>query len=82
MNQSKTTTHGAGSILTPVMIVMVFLLSQFTSAVLFAALDHATRDTVSNPRASKRVTHRPQLCERYYNDGTDRWIECMGVGKR
>lgn len=24
--------------------------------------------------------HRPTKCAVYYNDGTDRWKDCMGVG--
>jgi len=31
----------------------------------------------------KRVDHRqplPAKCTVYYNDGTDRWKDCMGVG--
>jgi hypothetical protein len=24
--------------------------------------------------------HLPTKCRKFYNDGTDRWIECMGVG--
>lgn len=24
--------------------------------------------------------HLPTKCRPFYNDGTDRWIECMGVG--
>lgn len=24
--------------------------------------------------------HRPTICAPYYNDGTDRWKDCMGVG--
>lgn len=27
-----------------------------------------------------RITiSRPELCGQYYNDGTDRWMKCMGV---
>jgi hypothetical protein len=25
-------------------------------------------------------THLPTKCRPYYNDGTERWIDCMGVG--
>ena len=25
---------------------------------------------------------RPERCAQYLNDGTDRWINCMGVEKR
>ena len=24
--------------------------------------------------------HLPTFCQKFYNDGTGRWIECMGVG--
>lgn len=24
--------------------------------------------------------HLPTFCRQYYDDGTGRWIECMGVG--
>ena len=26
------------------------------------------------------IKHLPSECEKYYNDGTDQWKECMGVG--
>lgn len=26
--------------------------------------------------------HLPTKCAPYYNDGTDQWIECMGVGRK
>jgi hypothetical protein len=31
-------------------------------------------------KAAKVRTHLPTECRKYYNDGTGRWIECMGVG--
>lgn len=81
MNQSKTTTHGTGWVLIPVMTALGLLLLLFTFVVLFAAHDHATRDTASKPRTSKRVS-LPQQCAQFYNNGTDQWIECMGVGRK
>ena len=34
------------------------------------------------PQAMPEKTHLPSLCKQYYNDGTDAWIECMGVGRK
>ena len=31
------------------------------------------------PTKERRVT-LPEKCRPYYGDGTDRWINCMGVG--
>ena len=28
----------------------------------------------------KEKFHLPTFCHKFYNDGTGRWIECMGVG--
>lgn len=28
------------------------------------------------------VAHLPTKCAPFYNDGTDAWINCMGVGKK
>lgn len=36
------------------------------------------------PAPRKRVAfeHLPSVCQKYMNDGTDNWINCMGVGKK
>ena len=35
-----------------------------------------------DPRRMTAENHLPTRCRAYYADGTDRWIECMGVGRR
>lgn len=84
MNQSKTTTHGAGSLVTLIVLgTMAMLLLLFTCAVLSAVQEHVIADTASSAlRAVKLRNELPQSCAQFYNDGTDQWIECIGVGRR
>lgn len=42
------------------------------------------REAYDSPPTSLRLesSRLPTRCRVYYTDGTDRWIECMGVGYR
>lgn len=35
-----------------------------------------------DPRRMTAENHLPTRCRAYYADGTDRWIECMGVRRK
>lgn len=37
---------------------------------------------VSYPSPRRKTRHLPSICAEYYNDGTERWINCMGVEKK
>lgn len=34
----------------------------------------------SRSAPAKAKFHLPTFCQKFYGDGTGRWIECMGVG--
>lgn len=61
----------------PGLYIMVFciLLNTCDSAEILKA-ETAEREPVP---LEERI-HLPTKCKEFYNDGTDRWIECMGVG--
>ena len=42
------------------------------------------RAAMSEPPVIKPIVrrHLPSECAQFYNDDTDQWVECMGVGKR
>lgn len=42
-------------------------------------LDPVDWDVIGEEVKVERV-HLPTKCAPFYNDGSDRWIECMGVG--
>ena len=53
--------------------------------VLLVSFSYAVIDTASNIRENvnkdiKDIKHLPSECEKYYEDGTDNWKDCMGVG--
>jgi len=58
------------------MIVFVFLL--------FFSISYAVLETAKGEIEDiKEITerrHLPSECQSYYNDGTDRWKDCIGVG--
>ena len=56
-----------------------FLVS-FTYAVLETASD--SQDIQVKDQQKQEVNTLPQKCAPFYNNGTDDWIECMGVGKK
>lgn len=33
-------------------------------------------------RSERISNHLPSKCRQYYNNGTDQWIDCMGVGPK
>lgn len=41
------------------------------------ASDSSVEWAYSEPKVKR---HLPTICRPLYNDGTDAWIECMGVG--
>lgn len=62
--------------------VTILLVLIFTFVLSVAVLKTAaeTRDMVDNIKRNQEVKHLPTECAVYYNDGTDRWKECMQVG--
>ena len=54
--------------------------------ILFISISLAVLKTASGEIEDiKEITerrHLPAECQPYYNDGTDRWKECMGVGPK
>jgi len=61
-----------------VITFILFLLVSLTVAVLETATE--IREIVQERELSIDRSHLPSECEKYYNDGTDRWKDCMGVG--
>lgn len=45
-------------------------------------LHYGQASVVAEGSAEARPVHLPALCKKYYNDGTGRWAECMGVGPK
>lgn len=68
-----------------VLIVYVIVVAWFLLA-MFVNLSARAVDTANPPQpasdTSLRYHHLPTVCAPFYNDGTDRWRECMGVGKK
>lgn len=58
--------------LTKVLLVIVFGIFIFG---MLGACEHHVE-----PEPVERVVSLPEKCAPYYNDGTERWIDCMGVG--
>lgn len=57
-------------------VVLFFLLMVFAVFDTIRTIEN-TRDIL---REKKDIPTLPQKCGMYYNDGTERWKECMGVG--
>lgn len=57
-------------------VVCIFL--SLSYAVLETAME--LKKEVIFDRLNKEARDRRIECSTYYNDGTDRWKECMGVG--
>lgn len=55
---------------------ILLLIVSFSFAVIKTAKEIG--DIVIENKRERR--HQPTECEQYYNDGTDNWKECMGVG--
>lgn len=64
-------------------IIFIFLL------IIFVSFSYAVIETAENVRnkveeavKERDNKHLTMECEQYYNDGTGRWAECMGVGHK
>ena len=82
MNKITTTLSGSNvGVLTLILTVSVcsLLISQ-----MFIKLRDGSEDRNATRGAASESTsvHLPTKCRPYYNDGTDNWINCMGVGKK
>lgn len=63
------------------LILSVSLIVSFSVAVVNTASE--IQEILERNITETRETEADQLlkeCSAYYNDGTDRWMECMGVG--
>jgi hypothetical protein len=80
---SRTTTSGSGlDASVPTAILTALVCSLTASVITFAVVDAgSTRGAGSSHTAVDRVS-LPEQCKQFYNDGTDRWVECMGVGRK
>lgn len=63
--------------------MILFLIIFFTS-LSYAVIKTAgeVRKNVTQEVKGRQVEHLPSVCQQYYNNGTDQWIECMGVGRK
>ena len=62
-------------------ILIIFII------ILFTSLSHAVIKTayeigqkIEERTEQRSRLHLPSKCRQHYNDGTNRWKECMGVG--
>jgi hypothetical protein len=62
-------------------LVALFLscLALFYLVIAVALIQTAKGESVITERPTPQQT-LPQKCAEFYNDGTDQWIDCMGVG--
>jgi len=51
-----------------------------TLGLLMGSCNHGQFLVAGPPEEPKVKFHLPSHCRHLYNDGTDAWIECMGVG--
>jgi len=79
---STTTTTRSGSIAGAVTLILMALALCSLTAVICIAAHVASVSQDAQPDAGSAHTSEtlPAKCRQYYNDGTGRWIECMGVG--
>ncbi len=63
------------------LIILAILFCSFSYAVIKTAQDirEGMNDVVIKEQERRKEDIRTR-CAVYYNDGTGRWIECMGVG--
>lgn len=59
-------------------VLMVFAMSVY----LFVAIIFWQNAKASETPKERVRFNLPAKCQPYYNDGTERWINCMGVGKK
>ena len=60
------------------LIIFCLFLFSFVYAVFTTAIESMNYHDDSMRRIEFR--HRAAECEQYYNNGTDEWKDCMGVG--
>ena len=79
---STTTTTPSGSIAGVLTLILTVSALCSLTAVIFIALQDARLEAAGTLAVrSERISGTlPRKCEEFYNDGTGRWIECMGVG--
>lgn len=79
-----TTTTRSGSIAGVLTLTsMVLALCSLTAVIFTALLDERNEAAGARAVESVRISKTlPAKCEQFYNNGTDQWIECMGVGKK
>ncbi len=58
---------------------LLVVLTLGSCEIIVTAMRHAEPDPKPTPEPELTL---PQKCAQYYDDGSDRWIDCMGVGKR
>jgi len=58
------------------MILMILIISLSISIAVIKTA-YTTQRMIEDNRTERE--HLPSKCEQYYNDGTDRWKDCMGV---
>lgn len=61
-------------------ISLIVLACVSLTGVIYWRLSTYERPDIALPAPTS--VHLPSVCAQYYNDGTDDWIECMGVGKK
>jgi hypothetical protein len=81
---SRTTTIRSGfwsGLLTVTLTASVLLWTtlEICTAVQDAHIEAVATRAVQSERTSETL---PQSCRQFYNNGTDQWIECMGVGRK
>lgn len=60
-------------------ILIVFIFILFLS-ISYAVIETARGEMEEVIEKETERRHLPTQCAVYYNDGTDNWKECMGVG--
>jgi len=58
-------------------IIGALALATLYLGIAIAGYEHAKAQPPQIPQARQTL---PQKCQQYYNNGTDEWIDCMGVG--
>ena len=60
-------------------LIVLFFILVFCVSFSYAVLDTAYHARENIELKGKNSVTRAQLCRPYYNDGTDRWYNCMGI---
>ena len=80
----RTTTTPSGSCAGVMMLTLTVSALCLLTSVIFTALLDANSEAAGT-RAVESVSisnHLPTKCRQFLNNGTDQWIECMGVGRK